>query len=99
MISLTDCPATCSDDLFIKLWNVPDEYKNFATLRGHEHSISSVCFLGGDAQVVSSSRDHTVRLWDVQTRYVHFIDRSLLNVKWSLIARSLKPLYQSLAAS
>lgn len=62
--------ATCSDDLFIKLWNVPDDYKNFATLRGHEHSISSVCFLPGDNQVVSSSRDHTVRMWDVQTRCV-----------------------------
>lgn len=62
--------ATCSDDLFIKLWNVPDDYKNFATLRGHEHSISNVCFLPGDNQVVSSSRDHTVRMWDVQTRCV-----------------------------
>ncbi|KIJ96937.1 hypothetical protein K443DRAFT_10254 [Laccaria amethystina LaAM-08-1] len=61
--------ATCSDDLFIKLWNVPDDYKNFATLRGHEHSISSVCFLPGDNQVVSSSRDHTVRMWDVQTSH------------------------------
>ena len=62
--------ATCSDDLFIKLWNVLDYYKNFATLRGHEDSISSVSFLPGDNQVVSSSRDHTVRMWDVQTRCV-----------------------------
>ena len=60
--------ATCSDDLFIKLWNVPDDYKNFATLRGHEHSISSVCFLPGDNQLISSSRDNTVRVWDVSTR-------------------------------
>jgi platelet-activating factor acetylhydrolase IB subunit alpha len=62
------CIATCSDDLFIKLWSVPDDYKNFATLRGHEHSISTVCFLPGDNQVLSSSRDRTVRVWDVQTR-------------------------------
>ena len=34
--------ATCSDDLFLKLWNIPDDYKIFATLRGHEHSISRV---------------------------------------------------------
>ena len=60
--------ATCSDDLFIKLWNVPDDYKNFATLRGHEHSISSVCFLPGDNQLISSSRDITVRVWEVSTR-------------------------------
>ena len=57
-------------DLFIELWNVPDDYKNFATLIGHEHSISSVSFLPRDNQVVSSSRDHTVRMWDVQTRCV-----------------------------
>ncbi|KAJ8519222.1 hypothetical protein ONZ45_g3810 [Pleurotus djamor] len=61
--------VTCSDDLFIKLWNVAEEYKNFSTLRGHEHSISSVRFLPGDARVVSSSRDHTVRVWDVQTTH------------------------------
>lgn len=64
------CLATCSDDLFIKLWNVPDDYKNYATLRGHEHSISSVHFLPGDNQLVSASRDNTVRVWDVQTRFV-----------------------------
>lgn len=64
----TSRTATCSDDLFIKLWNVPDDYKNFATLRGHEHSISSVCFLPGDNQLISSSRDNTVRVWDVSTR-------------------------------
>ncbi|KAF8164844.1 dynein regulator [Crassisporium funariophilum] len=61
--------ATCSDDLFIKLWNVPDDYKNFATLRGHEHSISSVHFLPGDNQLISSSRDNTVRVWDVSTSH------------------------------
>jgi len=63
--------ATCSDDLFIKLWNVPDDYKNYATLRGHEHSISSVNFLPGDNQLISASRDNTVRVWDVQTRCVY----------------------------
>ncbi|KJA21636.1 hypothetical protein HYPSUDRAFT_67562 [Hypholoma sublateritium FD-334 SS-4] len=61
--------ATCSDDLFIKLWNVPDDYKNYATLRGHEHSISSVHFLPGDNQLISASRDNTVRVWDVQTSH------------------------------
>lgn len=66
---ILDCVATCSDDLFIKLWNVPDDYKNFATLRGHEHTISSIAFLPGDNQLISASRDNTVRMWDVQTRY------------------------------
>jgi len=61
--------VSCSYDLFIKLWNVDDGYKNFATLRGHEHSISSVRFLPGDNRIASSSRDNTVRLWDVTSTY------------------------------
>lgn len=67
--------ATCSQDLFIKMWDVIEDYTNFATLRGHEHSISSVRFLPGDARAASSSRDNTVRIWDVQTTYVRMIDR------------------------
>ena len=61
--------ASSSYDLFVKLWNVDDEYKNFATLRGHEHSVSSVCFLPGDNRVASSSRDNTVRIWDIASTY------------------------------
>ncbi|KAF9040662.1 dynein regulator [Panaeolus papilionaceus] len=61
--------ATCSDDLFIKLWNVPDDYKNYATLRGHEHSISNINFMPGDNQLISASRDNSVRVWDVQTSH------------------------------
>lgn len=59
--------ATCSDDLYIKLWNVAEDYQTSTTLRGHEHTISSVRFLPGDDQIVSSSRDNTVRIWNVQT--------------------------------
>ena len=88
--------ATCSDDLFIKLWNVPDDYKNFATLRGHEHSISSVCFLPGDNQLISSSRDNTVRVWDVSTRCMIILCacpsvRSLILIVSSHCVKVLKP--------
>jgi platelet-activating factor acetylhydrolase IB subunit alpha len=61
--------VSSSYDLFVKLWNVEDGYKNIATLRGHEHSISSVRFLPGDNRVASSSRDNTVRVWDVTSTY------------------------------
>lgn len=50
-------PVTSSYDLFIKLWNVDNAYHNFATLRGHDHSVSSARFLPGDTHILSSSRD------------------------------------------
>jgi platelet-activating factor acetylhydrolase IB subunit alpha len=68
--------VSSSYDLFVKLWNVDDEYKNFATLRGHEHSISSVRFLPGDTRVASSSRDNTVRIWDIASTYAPLCYRS-----------------------
>jgi platelet-activating factor acetylhydrolase IB subunit alpha len=77
--SLIFNPATASYNLLIKLWNVNNEYKNFATLRGHEHSISSVRFLLGDNHLASSSRDHSVRIWDVQTTCIQY-----LNVRLSI---------------
>ena len=36
-----------------------------ATLRGHADNVSGVAFSGDGSRVVSSSDDHTVRLWDV----------------------------------
>jgi len=62
--------VSCSYDLFIKLWNVENDYQNFATLRGHEHSISSARFLPGDDKIVSSSRDHSLRIWEVASTFV-----------------------------
>jgi WD40 repeat protein len=35
------------------------------TLTGHEDSVGQVAFIGDGAQVVSASRDNTVRFWDV----------------------------------
>ncbi len=62
--------VSCAYDLFIKLWNVENDYQNFATLRGHEHSVSSAKFLPGDDRIISSSRDQTVRIWEIATTYV-----------------------------
>ncbi|ESK97370.1 platelet-activating factor acetylhydrolase ib alpha subunit [Moniliophthora roreri MCA 2997] len=61
--------VTCGYDLFIKLWNVENDYQNSATLRGHEHSISSARFLPGDDKIVSSSRDQTLRIWDLASTH------------------------------
>lgn len=62
--------ATASYDLFIKIWSVDDDYTNVTTLTGHEHSVSSVRFLPGDNHLLSSSRDHTVRVWDLVSKSV-----------------------------
>ncbi|KAH9974741.1 dynein regulator [Lactifluus volemus] len=74
---ITDCEydskgkslVSCAYDLFIKLWNVENDYQNFATLRGHEHSVSSAKFLPGDDRIISSSRDQTVRIWEIATTH------------------------------
>jgi platelet-activating factor acetylhydrolase IB subunit alpha len=50
---------------------VDDEYKNSITLVGHEHSVSSAKFLPGDDRVISSSRDMTVKIWDIATKLVY----------------------------
>ena len=73
--------VSCAYDLFIKLWNVENDYQNFATLRGHEHSVSSSKFLPGDDRIISSSRDQTVRIWEIATTYVDHVTRHcMLNV-------------------
>ena len=67
---LTTREATCSSDLFIKIWDVQNEWKNTKTFSGHDHSISSVRFMPGDQQIVSASRDRTIRIFDVASTLV-----------------------------
>jgi WD40 repeat protein len=38
------------------------------TMNGHDHNVSAVLFLN-DNTLVSCSRDHSIKYWDVQTGY------------------------------
>ena len=38
---------------------------------GHDHNISSICFMPSGDFVLSSSRDKTIKMWEVSTGYVH----------------------------
>lgn len=62
--------VTCSSDLFIKIWDVENEWKNTKTFPGHEHTVSAVRFMPGDQQVVSASRDRTIRIFDVASTHL-----------------------------
>ncbi|GMM38479.1 Pac1 protein [Saccharomycopsis crataegensis] len=58
--------ATCSSDLYIKIWDSTNNFELKRTLSGHTHTISSVKFKNNDpGQLFSSSRDGSVILWDV----------------------------------
>lgn len=46
----------------VHLWEITTG-KNFQTLEGHEHSVTSVCFLPDGKSIVSGSLDNTVRIW------------------------------------
>ncbi|KAF9246371.1 WD40-repeat-containing domain protein [Melanogaster broomeanus] len=57
--------VTCSSDLFIKIWDSENEWKNVKTLTGHDHAVSSARFMPGDQFIVSASWDHSIRIFDV----------------------------------
>lgn len=51
----------------IKLWDFSQTYECIRSMLGHEHSVSGVCFLKGGDFIVSSSRDKTIKMWEVNT--------------------------------
>ena len=79
---------SCSSDLFIKIWDVQNEWKNTKTFPGHEHTVSSVRFMPGDQQVVSASRDRTIRIFDIATTSVISILALRIRTDWSLVTLS-----------
>lgn len=59
--------ASCSADTQIKLWDSQNQWKCIKTLAGHEHVVSAVRFLPNGTQLVSASRDQTIRLWEASS--------------------------------
>ncbi len=49
----------------IKLWDFQQSYACLKTMHGHDHNVSSVTFMPGGDFIVSSSRDKTIKMWEV----------------------------------
>jgi platelet-activating factor acetylhydrolase IB subunit alpha len=50
----------------IKLWDFTS-HECVKTMHGHDHNVSSVAFMPGSDFIVSSSRDRTIKMWEVAT--------------------------------
>jgi platelet-activating factor acetylhydrolase IB subunit alpha len=61
--------CSCSADMSIKLWDFQETYTCLKTLQGHDHNVSSVVFTPSGDHVISSSRDKTIKIWEVATGY------------------------------
>lgn len=61
--------CSCSADMSIRLWDIQETYSCIKTLQGHDHNVSSVAFTPSADHVVSSSRDRTIKIWEVTTGY------------------------------
>ena len=69
-LGLRSPQVTCSSDLFIKVWDTQNVWKNVKTMAGHDHTVSSARFMPGDQFIVSASRDRTIRVFDVSSTFV-----------------------------
>uniref|UniRef100_A0AC34RJ65 LisH domain-containing protein n=1 Tax=Panagrolaimus sp. JU765 TaxID=591449 RepID=A0AC34RJ65_9BILA len=58
--------ASCSNDMFVKIWDMTETFECVKTFAGHEHSISSVAFVRNNT-VLTASRDHFIKLWDLNS--------------------------------
>lgn len=53
----------------IKIWDFSQTYECIKTMHGHDHNVSSVSFLPAGDFIISSSRDKTIKMWEVSTGY------------------------------
>ena len=73
--TLFECVRTmrgnfCSLKSFYTIWNLRIINKSVLVLLGHDHNVSSVTFVPSGDHIVSSSRDKTIKMWEVSTGYV-----------------------------
>ncbi|VDM95091.1 unnamed protein product [Thelazia callipaeda] len=61
--------TSCSADMAIKIWEFVQTYDCMKTLKGHDHNISSIAFLPSGDYLLSASRDHLIKMWEVATGY------------------------------
>ncbi len=53
----------------VKLWEFGQSYECLKTLRGHDHNVSSVCFVPSGDFLLSASRDKTIKVWEVASGF------------------------------
>ena len=66
MLLSSNCSASCSADMSIRLWNF-QTYECMRTMLGHDHNVSSLSFMPSGDFLVSASRDKTLKMWEVAT--------------------------------
>ena len=59
-------------------------YDCVRTLRGHDHNVSSVTFFPSGDMLASASRDHSVRLWEVNTTAYEHLSVTVIGCDRSL---------------
>jgi WD40 repeat protein len=59
--------ASASNEKFINLWDIDNDYKLLKKLDGHAGSVKALCFSARDNVLLSGSCDKTIRFWDVET--------------------------------
>jgi WD40 repeat protein len=65
--------VSASSDLSIRLWETDSWDRpgySGQSMFGHEHTVSCARFLSTDDFIVSSSRDKTIKVWEVATKSV-----------------------------
>lgn len=77
-LTISNSKVTCSADIYIKVWDVQNDWRNTKTFPGHEHTVSCVRFMPGDQQIISASRDRSIRIFDIASTFVSPFSRAVL---------------------